>query len=216
MPPDPTLPPRDAAAHALAGLARDFHARGWCLGTSGNFSVVLTREPLTLLVTQTGRAKQELGADDFVVVDEDARPVPGEAGRPSAETHLHTAIALRAGAGAVLHTHSPASTLLGEHFLGKGGFTLAGYEMLKGLEGIRTHEAAVFVPVLPNDQDVPALRGPALRLFDRQQPLHGFLLAGHGLYTWGDTLEQGRRHVEIFEFLLDVTARRTSFAPFVG
>jgi len=37
---------------------------------------------------------------------------------------------------------------------------------------------------------------------------HGFLLRGHGLYTWGEDVAQARRHVEIFEFLLEVVGRR--------
>jgi methylthioribulose-1-phosphate dehydratase len=36
---------------------------------------------------------------------------------------------------------------------------------------------------------------------------HGFLLRGHGLYTWGANQADARRHVEIFEFLLEVVGR---------
>jgi methylthioribulose-1-phosphate dehydratase len=46
----------------------------------------------------------------------------------------------------------------------------------------------------------------------KQSPaIHGFLLRGHGLYTWGDDLAQARRHVEILEFLLETTGRMHSF-----
>ena len=31
---------------------------------------------------------------------------------------------------------------------------------------------------------------------------HAFLLRRHGLYTWGATLAEAERHVEILEFLL--------------
>jgi methylthioribulose-1-phosphate dehydratase len=37
---------------------------------------------------------------------------------------------------------------------------------------------------------------------------HAFLLRGHGLYTWGTDVTQAVRHVEILEFLLEVTGRR--------
>jgi methylthioribulose-1-phosphate dehydratase len=37
---------------------------------------------------------------------------------------------------------------------------------------------------------------------------HAFLLERHGLYTWGATLDEAERHVEILEFLLEVIGRR--------
>ncbi len=86
----------------------------------------------------------------------------------------------------------------------------------KGLEGITTHEAEVFVPVLRNSQDMPALAAEVGRLLAERTGLHGFLLAGHGLYAWGASLEQAYRHVEIFEFLFECAARRTRFEPFTG
>ena len=42
---------------------------------------------------------------------------------------------------------------------------------------------------------------------------HAFLLRGHGLYTWGETIADAERHVEIIEFLLEVIGRRTHVWP---
>lgn len=207
---------RTKLSAALAAAAADFHRRGWCLGTSGNFSARLGEEPLELLITGSGLDKGALSAGDFVRVDARGRPAAGEAGRASAETLLHLAVCRRRGAGAVLHTHSVASTLLGEHFSEKGGFTVAGYEMLKGLEGLRSHEEEEFVPVLANAQDMAELAGEVERVLDERPDAHGFLLAGHGLYTWGADLAQARRHVEIYEFLFEVMLRRTQLDPFGG
>lgn len=204
---------RDVAG-ALCRVVRAIHARGWCLGTSGNFSVTLARRPLELLITRSGRDKGRLGTGDLVVVD--GRGEARGDGRPSAETLLHCTLARRAGAGATLHTHSVAATLLGERFLADGGFTISGYEMLKGLAGVRTHEAVVFVPVVANTQDMTALSRELDELLERRAGLHGFLIAGHGLYAWGRDLEEAHRHVEIFEFLLECVARRTGFEPLSG
>jgi methylthioribulose-1-phosphate dehydratase len=179
-------------------------------------SAVLEREPLRLLVTASGKPKGRLQADDFLVVDAQGQPEPRAQGRPSAETLLHVAVVQRAGAAAVLHTHSVAGTLLGEHFRPKGGLTIAGYEMLKGLEGIASHEASTFLPVLANSQDMHVLGEDVRRLFDEYPSLHGFLIAGHGLYTWGESVEQAQRHVEILEFLLEVLLLRTPLEPYVG
>ena len=207
---------RSELAAGLMAVAREFHRRGWCLGTSGNFSAVLAQAPLELLITGSGLDKGALDESDFVRVDADSRPGPGEVGRASAETLLHLAVCRNRGAGCVLHTHSLAGTLLGECFQEKGGFTLAGYEMLKGLEGITSHEAEEFVPVLANLQDMEALAGEVERVLDERPDSHGFLLAGHGLYTWGADLVQARRHVEIFEFLLELSLRKTQLSPFGG
>lgn len=205
---------RPAVARELCRVVREIHTRGWCLGTSGNFSVTVAKRPLELLITRSGRDKGRLRPDDLVVVDGRGEPAD-PAGRPSAETLLHCVLARRAGAGATLHTHSVAGTLVGEHFCSAGGLTLGGYEMLKGLAGIRTHETEVFVPVVGNTQDMRALSGEIEALLDHRPGLHGFLIAGHGLYTWGRNLREAHRHVEILEFLLECVARRTGFAPIV-
>ena len=85
------------------------------------------------------------------------------------------------------------------------GLRLSGFEMLKGLEGVRTHEHTEWVPILENDQDIPALARRVETVLEQSPAIHGFLLRGHGLYTWGDDLAQARRHVEILEFLLETT-----------
>jgi methylthioribulose-1-phosphate dehydratase len=207
---------RRSAALALCRAAAAIGARGWCQGTAGNFSVTLDREPLRLLITRSGRFKQRLTGADLMLVGADGAAAEGEAGRPSAETPLHCAIASVAGAGAVLHTHSVAATLLGEHFSPRGGFTIRGYEMLKGLDGVASHEAEVFVPVLANSQDVDALSRRVRAVLGERPGLHGFLLGGHGLYTWGESLAEAVRHLEIFEFLFDCLSRRIQFQPFTG
>src|SRR5436853_119713 len=79
------------AAESLAEIGRGFYARGWVLGTSGNFSVVISRKPLRLAITSTGLDKGALSAKQFLEIDETANVVRGE-GRPSAEALLHLAI----------------------------------------------------------------------------------------------------------------------------
>jgi methylthioribulose-1-phosphate dehydratase len=201
---------------ALCRTVAELAAQGWCQGTGGNFSVTLDREPLCLLITRSGVHKRHLAPEHLMVIGPEGRPVDGETGRPSAEALLHARIVEATGAGSVLHVHSVSNTLLGEHFADRGGFVLRGYEMLKGLEGITTHEAEVFVPVLRNSQDMPALADEVGGLLAERSGLHGFLLSGHGLYAWGASREQAHRHVEIFEFLFECAARRTRFEPFTG
>jgi methylthioribulose-1-phosphate dehydratase len=176
------------------------------LGTSGNFSAVISREPLRLAITPSGVDKGMLAPDEIVQIDEDGGVVHGSA-RPSEETKLHLAIVRLRGAAAVLHTHSVWGTLLSEQHSSEKGLAIEGYEMLKGLEGVRTHQHREWLPILENSQDMTALALTTKETLLRHPKAHGFLLRGHGLYTWGEDLARAKRHVEILEFLLEVTGR---------
>jgi methylthioribulose-1-phosphate dehydratase len=200
------------AADALRDVGAAFWREGWSRGTSSNYSVVLRREPLTLLLTASGKDKGRLGPADFVAVDGDGRPVEAGAPRPSAETALHLVLARRPGVGAVLHTHSVWGTVLSDLYAADGGFWVEDFEMLKGLDGVTTHEHRQRVEIFENTQDIPALaRQVGRRLDDAADPLrHGFLIRRHGLYTWGRDVDEARRHVEVFEFLFEVVGRRLS------
>jgi len=194
------------AAACLAEIGKGFHARGWVLGTSGNFSAVISREPLRLAITSTGLDKGSLVPEQFLEMDEAANVVRGD-GRPSAEALLHLAIVLGVGAGAVLHTHSVWSTVLSGSHANQGGIALEGYEMLKGLEGVRTHKHREWLPILENSQDMLELGEHVSKTLRENVGIHGFLLREHGLYTWGAGLQEAKRHVEILEFLMEVLVR---------
>lgn len=199
---------RRSLARALAAVSHEFHARGWALGTSGNYSAVLSRDPVRLLITSSGLDKSQLSHHDFLEINEVGSALAGS-GKPSAETALHVMLAdAREALGCVLHTHSVWNTLLSEQYLGRGGLAISDYEMLKGLEGVKTHKHREWIPIFENDQEIPALAQKVRAELDRDPAAHGFLIAGHGLYTWGDTVAQARRHVEIFEFLFEVAGRR--------
>jgi methylthioribulose-1-phosphate dehydratase len=191
---------------SLAELGRAFYARGWVLGTSGNFSGVLSRQPLRLAVTSTGLDKGGLSPEHFVVVDEGGKVLEGK-GRPSAEVALHIAVAHATNAGAVLHTHSIWSTIVSELGAPAKGVWITGYEMLKGLSGIRTHEHREWLPVFENSQDCDELALRISAYLGSHPECHGFLLHRHGMYTWGADLDEAKRHVEILEFLLEVFGR---------
>ncbi|MCI0349613.1 MAG: methylthioribulose 1-phosphate dehydratase [Acidobacteriales bacterium] len=196
-------------ASALADAGRDFYRRGWVLGTSGNFSAVLQRDPMRLVITASGLDKGALDAQQFLEIDSGCRVLRGS-GKPSAEALLHVAVARLRTAGAILHTHSVWSTLLSDRHAGQDGLAISGYEMLKGLEGVKTHEHREWLPIVENSQDLPALAASVESALTKHPEAHGFLIRAHGLYTWGDDVAQARRHVEILEFLLEVVARRES------
>jgi methylthioribulose-1-phosphate dehydratase len=198
---------RQDIAGELAAIGRRFDARNWLLGTSGNFSVVLHRAPLRLLMTRSGMSKGSLTAEGFVEIDEAGVAVQPGSGPPSAEARLHVEIAAARGAGAVLHTHSIWSTVLSDRHRSAGGIAIDGFEMLKGLDGVATHDHREWIPILDNDQDMDRLAGQVRRLLAAEPACHAFLLCRHGLYTWGETLTGAVRHVEILEFLLEAVGR---------
>ena len=217
----PHSPAPADAVDLLRAVGREFHGRGWSLGTSSNYSVVVSREPLELLITVSGKDKSSLQRQDFVRVDAAGRPCDGSGRKSSAETLLHCLVAeLVPSVGAILHTHSVWGTVLSAAHASKGALLLEGWEMLKGLDGIGTHATREEVPIFPNSQDMPALAGRIRERFaaadwsdPARPPFHGFLLAGHGLYTWGRDLAEARRHIEIHEFLFEVVARSRDIRP---
>lgn len=194
-------------AEKLAAVAKGFHGRGWLLGTSGNLSAVVQREPLRLAMSPSGVDKGELTPEQVLLIDENARIMSAHSGKPSDESLLHIRIVKERGAGAVLHTHSIWNTILSDLYASEGGVTIDGYEMLKGLQGVRTHEHTEWLPIIDNSQDMPALADAVGKTLTEHKEAHGFLLRRHGLYSWGDTLAQAKRHIEILEFLLETMGR---------
>jgi methylthioribulose-1-phosphate dehydratase len=201
-----------AQIEALRDLGRLFYGRGWSVGTSSNYSVVLGRAPMRLLITASGCDKGRLAVTDFTVVDGDGKRVEESSPRPSAETLLHTMLARQPGVEAVLHTHSVPATVLSDVHFGSGALEIAGYEMLKGLAGVTTHDTQISIPIFDNDQDMAAMaRAVTARLGEGVRGT-AFLVRGHGLYTWGRDLDEARRHVEILEFLFEVLVTRARYA----
>lgn len=193
-------------AAGLCEIGRLCYSRGWVFGTSGNFSAVVTRDPLRLAITPSGADKGALEAGDILEIDGNGRLLTG-AGHPSAETAVHLAVARAAGAGAVAHTHSTWSTLLSDAHASEGGLAIQGYEMLKGLAGVATHAHREWIPILENTQDWVAEAPRVEERLRREGAGHAFLIRRHGLYTWGRDVAEARRHVEILEFLLEVVGR---------
>lgn len=189
-------------AHELIEAGRFIDNRGWVPATSGNFSARLADGRIA--ITVSGRHKGRLTLADIMLVDAEGRSLDGQT--PSAETQLHTALYRRySSVGAVLHPHSPGSTLLSR--LRTGQVDLENYELLKALKGIRTHESRVTVPIFPNDQDIPRLADIIDRWMDNHGDIHGYIIASHGFYTWGDNVREALRQVEALEFLFDIESR---------
>lgn len=200
-----------AAASELVETGRELYGRGWAFATSGNFS---RRVAGDVAITMSGRDKGRLVVADIMLVDGDGDALHPADARPSAETPLHCQLyRLLPSVGAVLHVHSPAATVVSRAHAGDGAVRLAGYEMLKALAGVTTHDHVEVVPILENSQNMARLAAEVERLLEGQLLLHGYLIAGHGLYAWGIDLAEARRHVEALEFLCDCELRSRGRQP---
>lgn len=190
----------DACARQIADAGRELAALGWTPATSSNFSMRLDAGHAA--VTISGRDKGRLGGDDVMVVDLDGHAV-GTTARPSAETALHVQVYRRfADAGAVLHTHSRTQTVASRLYAERGVVRFEGWELQKAIAGYTTHESVLDLPVFPNTQDMAVLERAVDAWLDAGKPLYGYLIDGHGIYTWGRDMPETRRHLEAFEFLL--------------
>jgi len=194
----------------LCATARTCYARGWVPATSGNFSV---RWGSRIFITPTGLDKGALTPADLLEIDMEGHALAGR-GRPSAETSLHTIIYRdRPAAHAIVHVHSIWNTLLSGKFAAIGHVRLTGYELLKGLSGVATHEHTERVPIIENTQQYSALAVHLGDVLRENADAHGVLLSRHGLYTWGESVAEARRHLEALEFLFEVEGRQLFGQP---
>src|SRR3989304_3052057 len=191
----------------IVEICRLFYERGWSPATSGNYSVRLDAK--RILITTSRKDKGLIAAKDIVLVDLAGKPLNSRSLQPSAETLLHCSLyESNPEMGAILHTHSKYATLLSMRTADQ--ITLEGYEMLKALRGVHTHEHRETLPVFPNHQDMNTL-AQIIKPYLRKNPqTHAFLILAHGLYTWGRDLAEAKRHVEALEFLLECEYHRSS------
>lgn len=190
------------AAIALCNAGRFIDSKGWVPATSGNFSARLPDG--TIAITTSGKHKGHLQIEDIMLIDADAKSLDGK--KPSAETLLHTSLYKRfPDIHAILHPHSinaiVVSRLLGNRIV------LENYELLKAFHGITSHDCRIEIPVFTNDQDIPKLVALVDQYLDRANDCYGYIIAGHGLYTWGESIPEALRHLEALDYLFDCEIR---------
>ena len=195
---------------SLCATARWCYSRGWVPATSGNFSIRVNGR---MLVTASGLDKGILTPEGLIEVDVEGRVLAG-LGKPSAETALHLVLYRdRPTVGAILHVHTIWNTLLSAHYEATGCVPIEGYELLKGLAGVTTHDYLEQIPILKNSQDYGGLSDQLASALGKYPRAHGVLLSRHGLYTWGESVAEARRHLEALEFLFEVEGRRLLGRP---
>ena len=183
-------------AKQLIDAGQFIDSKGWVPATSGNFSARLPDG--NIAITVSGKHKGRLQLADIMLIDAEAHPLDGK--MPSAETVLHTSLYQRfPAAQSVLHTHSLNATLISRIF--KSEIVLEDYELLKALSGISTHESRLVIPIFANNQNIPNLAQQVEQYMDKHGVIYAYIIASHGLYTWGNSVQETQRHLEALEFL---------------
>ena len=191
---------REHLSLEIIEAGRFLYARGWSPATSSNYSTRLSASQA--LLTVSGKHKGQLGPDDVLATDLAGNSLePGK--KPSAETLLHTQLySWRPEIGAVLHTHSVNATVL-SRLTPSDSIEFEDYELQKAFSGVSTHESRVLVPIFDNDQDIARLAAKVQPWLEGHPDCVGYLIRGHGLYTWGARMSDALRQIEAFEFLFE-------------
>ena len=200
-------------AQDLLEAIRFFNQKGWSPATSTNYSV-RSSKPDEYIISRSGVDKSRFALEDLILINPEGSVLPPfnlPGIKSSAETEIHTYIYQKyPQANCVLHTHSVLGTVLTQKFASEKQLRFEGFEIQKGLEGNTTHELETILPIVPNSQVMSDILKETHAHFTETPMMHGFLIAGHGLYTWGKDVATTKRHIETYEFLFECYATMRS------
>jgi methylthioribulose-1-phosphate dehydratase len=202
-----TLEQKQAVFSQLTAIKSELASRGWFPATSGNLSMRvgdINDGQFTFAVTSSGRDKSVSSPEDFLLVDENGRPTDATNLKPSAETVIHSEIYRLTGCGAIYHVHTVNNNLASEIYRGRGSVPVAGVELIKAFN-IWEEEAQIEIPILPNYADIPKIAELIEQSIVPRVP--GILLHKHGIYAWGHSGFEAKRHLEAFEFLFEYAVK---------
>ncbi|WP_027408380.1 methylthioribulose 1-phosphate dehydratase [Anoxybacteroides tepidamans] len=182
----------------LASVKAELAERDWFFATSGNLSIKVTDDPLTFLVTASGKDKRKQTDEDFLLVDALGRPAEQTHLKPSAETLLHVEIYSKTNAGCVLHVHTIDNNVISELYGDDGEIVFTRQEIIKAF-GLWEEDAVFRVPIIPNHAHIPTLAA------EFSQHVKGdagaVLIRSHGITVWGRDAFEAKKFLEACEFL---------------
>lgn len=182
----------------IAGVIRAYHAKGWSPATSTNYS--FKDENGFIWVSKSGVDKSQFSSNDFMKISADGKGIEEYVDvRPSAETRIHCVLyELFPECKVILHSHGAFPVVLSS--IVNDEIMFDGYEILKGFEGITTHDTAVNIPVFDNTQDMEAFSKVLIKNKEKLIA-HSFIMRKHGTYAWGKDLLSAKRHIETLDYL---------------
>lgn len=191
----------------ICELCRQFYDLGWVSGTGGGISI---RGDEGIYMAPSGVQKERIAPEDVYLLDADRLDrchvlrAPASAGLRVSECQPLFYNAYRdRGAGAVIHSHSVWAVLAARLFspAGRAGvFACEGLEMQKGLRGKGCFER-VEVPIIPNTAREAQLTESMAAAMAEHPDVDAVIVAGHGVYVWGQTWVKAKTQAECYDFL---------------
>ncbi|MDQ0162266.1 methylthioribulose 1-phosphate dehydratase [Aeribacillus alveayuensis] len=200
---------RDKKWGELAEIKRELAERDWFPATSGNLAIKVSDKPLTFFVTASGKDKRKQTDEDFIHVDQNGLPLPGQKGKPSAETLLHVEIFKKTKAECSLHVHTVDNNVISELYYEKGSVTFKGQEIMKAF-GLWEEDAEITVPIIANHAHIPTLAAEFSNYVKKDYG--AVLIRNHGITVWGQTPFAAKKYLEAFEFLFSYHVKLKLFS----
>ncbi|MDF0729058.1 methylthioribulose 1-phosphate dehydratase [Cytobacillus sp. S13-E01] len=182
----------------LADVKDELAGRDWFYGTSGNLSIKVGNNPLTFLVSASGKDKRKRTDEDFLLVDHKGESIEQTHLKPSAETLLHVEIYSRTNAGCSLHVHTIDNNVISELYGEEGAAVFKGQEIIKAL-GRWEENAEIRIPIITNHANIPTLADELASYVEGDAG--AVLIRNHGITVWGRTAFEAKKHLEAYEFL---------------
>lgn len=197
----------------LAAIKKELADRDWFFGTSGNLSIKVSSEPVTFLVTASGKDKRKFTDHDFLLVDSNGEKLEETTSKPSAETLLHAKIYNKTNAGCVLHVHTIDNNVITELYKNETHIEFTGNEIIKAL-GFWEQDAKVSIPIISNIAHIPTLA----EQFDRyvNGDSGAILIENHGITVWGKDAFEAKKILEAWEFLFSYQVKVATIKHVVG
>ncbi|RAK23112.1 methylthioribulose-1-phosphate dehydratase [Anoxybacillus vitaminiphilus] len=192
----------------LADVKDELAKRDWFFATSGNLSIKVTDEPLTFLVTASGKDKRKRTAEDFLLVDASGKPAEPTHLKPSAETLLHVEIYNKTNAGCVLHVHTIDNNVISELYGDAKEVTFTGQEIIKAF-GLWEEDAVVRIPIIKNYAHIPTLADEFSKHV--KDDAGAVLIRNHGITVWGRDAFEAKKFLEAWEFLFSYHVKLLAF-----
>lgn len=183
----------------LADIKRVLAQRDWFPGTSGNLAIKVDSDPISFLVTASGKDKTKETSEDFLLVDGQGKPLGDTHLKPSAETLLHVEIYNKTNAGCSLHVHTVDNNVISEIYGEQGNISFKGQEIIKAF-GLWDEDAEITIPIIYNFADIPRLAAEFGEYV--KADAGAVLIRNHGITVWGKDALEAKKYLEASEFLI--------------
>lgn len=177
----------------LCALSRWVAQRQWLPVGSGLFS--LRTSAHSALFTGTDKDKNELSPADLLSLDW------AKLNELDPETAIHQFLyQLSPNHKVILQTHSLQATVF-SRLIQTDQHLFVGYE-LQNLVATSTTQHQCCPLVILDPQTAPLMLQELSQRFEREPLAYAFLIRGHGLYVWGDSIDSAKRHFDAWQFLI--------------